>query len=75
MTSETELSASYAQFVAALGFPDTGFKIHKSDPNHAPRAIEACVYLLKRLDELYEEEKGKDLNQVSIWRSSFFIIF
>lgn len=75
MTSDAELSTSYAQFVDALGFPDTGFKIHKSDPSHAPRDIEASGYLLKRLDEIHEEEKGKDLNQVSIWRSPFFIVF
>ena len=39
MTSDTELTATYAQFVAALGFLDTGFKIHKDDPNHKPKAV------------------------------------
>jgi len=36
MTSDAVLRTSYAQFVNALGFPDTGFKIHKDDPNHRP---------------------------------------
>ena len=71
MTSNTELTATYAQFVAALGFPNTGFKIHKDDPNHKPKAVKACGYLLKELDELTEEEKMKDLNQVFIWRSPY----
>ncbi|KAM3353000.1 hypothetical protein ACQJBY_024275 [Aegilops geniculata] len=75
MTSDTELTATYAQFVAALGFPDIGFKIHKDDPNHKPKAVEACGYLLKELDDLAEEEKMKDLNQVSIWRSPYYIIY
>ena len=75
MTSDTELTATYAQFVAALGFPDIGFKIHKDDPNHKPKAVEACGYLLKELDELTEEEKMKNLNQVSIWISPYYIIY
>ena len=75
MTSDTEFRATYAEFVAALGFPDTGFKIHKSDPNHAPKSIAACGSLLKPRHELDADEKQKDLNQVSIWRSPYFIIF
>ena len=47
MTSDTVLTASYSQFVAALGFPDTGFKIHKDDPNHRPKGIDVCEDLLK----------------------------
>ena len=75
MTSDTVLTTSYSQFVAALGFPDTGFKIHKDDPNHRPNGIEACGDLLKSIDEMTNEEKKKDLNQVSIWRSPFYINF
>ena len=59
MTSDTKLTASFAQ----------------SNPNHAPKNIEACGYLLKPITELDEVEKGKDLNLVSIWRSPFFIIY
>ena len=75
MNSDVQFTTSYDEFVAALGFPDSGTKIHKSDPNHAPKPIEACGFLLKPLRELDADEQMKDLNQVSIWRSPFFIIF
>ena len=75
MTSDTELTATYAQFVTALGFSDTGFKIHQDDAKHKPKGVEACAYILKGIDELTEEEKLKDLNQVSIWRSPYYIIY
>ena len=75
MTSDTVLTASYSQFVAALGFPDTGFKIHKDDPNHRPKGIEVCADLLKPIEDVTNEEKQKGLNQVSIWRSPFYIIY
>ena len=68
MTSDTALTASYAQFVTALGFPDTGFKIHKDDPNHKPKGIAVCADLLRPISSLSSTEKQKGLNQVSIWR-------
>ena len=49
MTSDTELTATYAEFVAALGFVDVGFKIHKDDPNHKPKPIDACGYFAQEL--------------------------
>ena len=75
ITSDVHFTASYDTFVAALGFPNSGFKIHKNDPNHAHKPIEACGYLLKPLRELDADERMKDLNQVSIWSSPYFIIF
>lgn len=75
ITSDVHFTTSYDTFVAALGFPNSGFKIHKNDPNHAHKPIEACGYLLKPLRELDADERMKDLNQVSIWRSPYFIIF
>ena len=75
MTSDTKLSASYSQFVAALGFPDTGFKIHNDDPEHRPKGTDACADLIKPIAELTDEEKHKGFNQVSIWRAPFFIIY
>ena len=75
MTSDTELTATYGHFVAALGFPDIGFKVHKDDTNHKPKVVEACGYLLKELDDHTKEEKMKDLNQVSILRSPYYIIY
>ena len=38
MTSDAVLTASYAQFVNALGFPDTGFKSTRMTPTIGPRA-------------------------------------
>ena len=75
MTSDTALTASYAQFVTALGFPDTGFKIHKDDPNHKPKGIAVCADLLRPISSLSSTEKQKGLNQVSIWRFPFNIIY
>ena len=66
MTSDIQFTTSYDEFVAALGFPDSGFKIHKNDPNHAHKPIEACGLLLKPLRELDADERMKDLNQVSM---------
>ena len=50
MTSDTVLTASYSQFVTALGFPDTGFKIHKDDPNHRPKGIDFYADFLKPIE-------------------------
>ena len=75
MTSDTKLLASYSQFVAALGFPDTGFKIHNDDPEHRPKGTDACADLIKPIADLTDEEKHKGFNQVSIWRAPFFIIY
>ena len=75
MTSDTEITASYADFVAALGFPDVGFKIHKDDPNHRPKPVDKCGFLLKDLADIPEEDRLRDVNQVAIWRSPYFIIF
>ena len=75
MTSDMKLSASYSQFVAALGFHDTGFKIHNDDPEHRPKGTHACANLIKPIAELTDEEKHKGFNQVSIWRAPFFIIY
>ena len=75
MTSDTVLTTSYSQFVVALGFPDTGFKIHKDDPYHRPKGIDVCVDLLKPIEEMTNEEKQKGLYQVSIWHSPFYIIY
>ena len=39
ITSDVRFTASYDTFVAALGFPNSSFKIHRDDPNHAPKSI------------------------------------
>ena len=62
MTSDVRLKATYATFVAALGFPHSGYKIHKDDPNHAPKTIDVCGHLIKPLRELDADERLKDLN-------------
>ncbi|KAI5021703.1 hypothetical protein ZWY2020_058433 [Hordeum vulgare] len=65
ITSDVRFKATYATFVAALGFPNSGYKIHKDDPNHAPKTIDVCGHLLKPLRELDADERLKDLNQCS----------
>lgn len=55
-----------SDFVDALRFEDSGYKIHKNNPYHKPKAIMDCGVLLKQLAELSDGEKKKDLNVVSI---------
>lgn len=58
-----------------LGFLTLVSKFIISDPDHASKNIKAYGYFLKPISEHDEVEKGKYLNQVSIWRSPFFIIY
>lgn len=75
MTDDVKMSATYAQFIQILGFFGTGHQIHSEHPEHKPKGIDECIYIVKRPSLLTDEEKEYPLNEVSIFRSPYFILY
>ena len=75
MTDNTTLSITYDRFVQILGLSGVGHRIHSMDPEHKPKAIDACLPLVKPTSQLTKEELAYPLNEVSIFRAPYYILY
>ena len=75
MTADTQLTATYDQFVAALGFADSGFKIHNANKHHKPMTVNDCLCLITPPSELSDADRARKPNDVSLWKSPFDLLY
>ena len=75
MTDDTMLSTTYDRFVQILGFSGVRHQIQSLDPLHKPKGIDACMPLVKPITQLTPEEREYPPNEVSIFRSPYYILF
>ena len=75
MTDDIVLSITYDRFVQFLGFSGVGHHIHSMDPHYRPKGIDAFMSLLKPISELTPEEREYPPNEVSIFRSPYYILY
>ena len=75
MTDNTTLSITYDRFVQILGLSGVGHCIHSMDPEYKPKGIDACLPLVKPTSQLTKEELAYPLNEVSIFRAPYYILY
>ena len=75
MTDDTMLGITYDRFVQILGLSGVGHCIHSMDLEYKPKRIDACLPLVKPTSQLTEEERGCPLNEVSIFRAPYYILY
>mgnify|MGYP005831464569 FL=1 len=75
MTDNTTMSITYDRFVQVLGLSGVGHRIHSMDPEHKPKTIEACLPLVKPTAQLSKAELECPLNEVSIFRAPYYILY
>ena len=75
MTDNTTMSITYDRFVHILGLSGVGHCIHSMDPEHKTKAIDACLPLVKPTSQLSKAELECPLNEVSIFRAPYYILY
>ena len=75
MTDDTVLGITYERFDQILGLSGVGHHIHNMDPEYKPEGIDACMPLVKPVTQLTPEECEYPLNEVSIFRAPYYILY